>query len=299
MTSAPQRPSGAPDLGLDAPAKINLFLEVLGKREDGYHEIETVMQAVGLADRLELWQRPAGEFSISVAGGPAPADEDNLALRAARLLARESGAQEGVHIHLDKRIPVGGGLGGGSSDAAAALRGLDRLWRLGARREDLANIGAELGSDVNFFLSGGTAVCRGRGELVEPLEVQHAMNVLLYIPQRQVATRDIYARLRMPLTNRRRSCHTILKALKEGAFENCGRELFNRLEEPVFELYPDLAAARDVLTGEGALGTLLSGSGSTIFVLTSSEAADGLKAELEEKLRSGVILAVGSVASWE
>ncbi len=298
MTAAPERPSGPPELGLDAPAKINLFLEVLGKREDGYHEIETVMQAVGLSDRLEFWRRPAGEFSISVAGGPAPADEDNLALRAARLLARESGEQEGIHIHLEKRIPVGGGLGGGSSDAAAALRGLDRLWGLGARREDLANIGSKLGSDVNFFLSGGTAVCRGRGELVEPLEVHHAINVLLYIPQRQVATRDIYARLRMPLTSGRRSCHTITKALKQGAFEDGGRELFNRLEEPVFELYPDLAAARSVLTGEGALGTLLSGSGSTVFVLTTPEAADGLKAELEEKLRSGVILAVGSVASW-
>jgi 4-diphosphocytidyl-2-C-methyl-D-erythritol kinase len=292
------RPAQPPDFNLEAPAKVNLFLEVLGKRDDGYHRIETVMQAVDLCDTLEFWEGAPGQFSISVSGGPAPADETNLALRAARLLSAESGTGKGVHIHVHKRIPLGGGLGGGSSDAAAALRALNDLWKLACHREDLEALGTRLGSDVNFFLSGGAAICRGRGELVEPIIVSTPITYLLHVPQLQVATRDIYARLRMPLTGKPRMCTNICGALEHGDLEGVGAELYNRLEGPAFEAYPRLADAKRRMGARGAPGTLLSGSGSTVFAISDPGAAECLEAGLKGELRSGVLLAAKPISSW-
>jgi 4-diphosphocytidyl-2-C-methyl-D-erythritol kinase len=298
MSPASSRPAGPPDQVLEAPAKVNLFLEVLGRRDDGYHEIETVMQSVDLSDRLEFWTRPAGEHSLSVSGRLCPADGSNLVLRAAGLLAAAGGARSGAHIHLDKRIPVGGGMGGGSSDAAAALRGLDRLWGLGSRPEDLGALGARLGSDVNFFLYGGLAVCRGRGERVEPLKAYYPLRYRLRVPQLQVATRDIYARLGMRLTTPRRGCTTILEALGRGDWVGVGRELYNALEAPAFQAYPELAAAKRELAGPGVLGTLLCGSGSVVFAMTPPESGTDQPADSGEGAGTWETLACRSTPGW-
>ncbi len=288
-----------PDLVMEAPAKINLFLEVLERRADGFHELDTVMQAVSLSDTLELRARGAGEFSVSVTGLPAPTDENNLVLRAARLLAERGGHNQGVHVSLHKRIPIGGGLGGGSSDAAAVLRGLNSLWGLGAGCDELQTLGAELGSDVNFFLHGGTALCRGRGELVEPLQSYKPIRYLLYVPQVLSLTRDVYARLRMPLTVHRRSSNRMRRALERGDRTELGLSLFNRLEGPAFELYPDLAAAKAGLARGRVLGALLSGSGSTLYAAVAPEGAAQLQAELEGKFGPGSILDVEPVGRWK
>jgi 4-diphosphocytidyl-2-C-methyl-D-erythritol kinase len=288
-----------PDLVIQAHAKINLFLEVLGRRADGFHELDTVMQAVSLCDTLELRRREPGDFGISVTGLSVPGDESNLALRAARLLAERGGRKEGVHISLHKRIPIGGGLGGGSSDAAAVLRGLNSLWGLDADGDELQKLGAELGSDVNFFLHGGTALCRGRGELIEPLKAYKCVRYLLYIPQVPSLTRDVYTRLRMPLTVESRSSTSVRRALECGDGAELGRSLFNRLEEPAFELYPDLARARAGLAGGGALGALLSGSGSTLYAVVLPEEAARLKTVLEKKFGPGSILDVEPVGRWK
>jgi len=292
------RPAGAPDLAVEAPAKLNLFLEVIGKRADGFHEIETVMQAIDLCDRVEFWKRAPGKFSMSSSGIAVPLDEDNLVMRAARLMADAFAGNSGAHLHLEKRIPIGGGLGGGSSDAAAVLRGLDRLWQLDADLPDLERLGSRIGSDVNFFLYGGLALCRGRGELVEPLTAYSPVRYVLHVPQVQSLTKDIYARLRMPLTAGRRACTSICEALERGNAGAVGCELFNRLEEPAFELYPDLADAKAALAEAGALGSLLSGSGSTVYAAAAPEAAAGLVAALEPRLGTGSMAVAGPVSRW-
>ena len=164
-----------------APAKINWTLEVLGKRSDGYHEIRSVMQTIDLVDTMTL--RPADTLTLSITGDPAvlwnDSLESNLAYRAGALLRERCGARSGAEIQLEKRIPVASGLGGGSSDAAAALRGLNRLWKLRLREEDLMAIGAELGSDVPFFIRGGTALASGRGEVLEALPEAPKQRLLL------------------------------------------------------------------------------------------------------------------------
>lgn len=146
-----------------APAKINLMLDVLRKRADGFHEVEMIMTMVDLADRLELSELKRDSIIISSQAGYIPLDEKNLAFQAARLIKDRYNVKSGVHIHLDKRIPVAAGLAGGSSDAAATLRGLNRLWRLGIPSQELQELGAELGSDVPFCVTGGTALATGRG----------------------------------------------------------------------------------------------------------------------------------------
>lgn len=147
-----------------APAKINLLLDVLRKRDDGYHEVEMIMTMVDLADRLEMEELPRDTIIISSQVGYIPLDEKNLAFQAARLIKDRYDVKQGVYIHLDKKIPVAAGLAGGSSDAAAALRGLNRLWKLQIPEDELCKLGAELGSDVPFCVTGGTAIARGRGE---------------------------------------------------------------------------------------------------------------------------------------
>ena len=292
-------PAGPPDLELDAPAKVNLFLEVLARRPDGYHEIETVMQAVDLCDRISFWRREPGELSISVAGGDAPADGSNLALRAAELVLESAGVREGLHLHIEKRIPSGGGLGGGSSDAGAVLVGLNRLWRLGSGVADLEKLGAQLGSDVNFFLHGGTALCRGRGEVVEPLDVRLEAGILLYLPGVHVSTADVYRGMIVPLTDGLRSGTRFAERLCRGDLDVVGSGLFNRLEETVFRVHPQLASAKERLIGARALGALLSGSGSTLYALAAPGDLEGLATEVSKALRRDDLRPVRPVSGWE
>src|SRR5438445_1631133 len=187
-----------------APAKLNLFLKVLGKRDDGYHELETLMVSVGLYDALSLTDDPDGPLALSCRdGGPRarrdssrempPAGADNLVLRAAELLRAAAGTARGAQIVLIKRIPLAAGLAGGSSDAAAALVGLNRLWRLGLSRGDLAALAARLGSDVPFFLcSTPAAICRGRGDVVEPLHLAARLWFVVARPHSGLSTADVY-----------------------------------------------------------------------------------------------------------
>jgi 4-diphosphocytidyl-2-C-methyl-D-erythritol kinase len=176
--------STAPAAGVRvlAPAKLNLALEVVGRREDGYHDIATVMTTIDLADRVTL--RPASELNVSLSGAYAAGIDlaDDLSGRAARALGEAAGRSPDVAIELRKKIPSPGGLGGGSSDAAAVLRGLDSLWGLGWSAERLSEVGARVGSDVPFFMYGGTAHCTGRGEVVEPLKDLREMRMLVLLP---------------------------------------------------------------------------------------------------------------------
>lgn len=252
-----------------APAKINLVLDVLRKREDGYHEVEMVMTMVDLADRLELEELQRDQIVLASQAGFIPLDEKNLAFQAARLLKQRYGVKKGVYIYLDKQIPVAAGLAGGSSDAAAALRGLNRLWGLNLGVPELEALGAELGSDVPFCVRGGTALATGRGERLESVASPPQCWVVLAKPPINVSTADVYGRFRASEVEHHPSVPDMLAALQEGSFERMCDSLGNVLEKVTLAHYPEVRQIKDVMTRLGADGVLMSGSGPTVFGLVS------------------------------
>jgi 4-diphosphocytidyl-2-C-methyl-D-erythritol kinase len=255
-----------------APAKINLSLDVLHKREDDFHEVEMVMTMVDLADRIEMQELPRDTIIISSQAGYIPLDEKNLAFQAARLIKDKYDVKQGVYIHLDKNIPVAAGLAGGSSDAAATLRGLNRLWQLDISEQELQTLGAVLGSDVPFCISGGTAVARGRGERLERLGSPPQCWVILAKPPINVSTSEIYGKLVAKEIKQHPSTAAILEAIRSKDFDKLCDGLGNVLEEVTLQLYPEVRHLKECMQKLGADGVLMSGSGPTVFGLVSKEA---------------------------
>jgi 4-diphosphocytidyl-2-C-methyl-D-erythritol kinase len=250
---------------LRAPAKVNLFLEVLGKRADGYHEIATLLVAVSLHDLLTFKEDASGEVRLTCDRADLPSGPYNLVVRAALLLQERTGCRRGVAITLRKRIPMAAGLAGGSSDAAATLAGLNRLWRLGLSPVELAGLGAELGSDVPFFFSPPAAWCTGRGEKVMPVALGSPLWFVLVCPPWGLATADVYRAVTVP--ERPRDGIGLLQAAAAGDVEALGQGLFNRLWEPARRLRPELSAWLERLDVPGAVGRAMSGSGTSLFAL--------------------------------
>ncbi|RAP73319.1 4-(cytidine 5'-diphospho)-2-C-methyl-D-erythritol kinase [Paenibacillus montanisoli] len=255
-----------------APAKINLLLDVKRKREDGFHEVEMIMTMVDLADRLEMEELPRDTIIISSQAGYIPLDEKNLAFQAARLIKDRYNVRKGVYIHLDKKIPVAAGLAGGSSDAAATLRGLNRLWQLGISEDELCTLGAELGSDVPFCVTGGTAIARGRGEKLERISNPPQCWVILAKPPINVSTADVYGKLRASELKHHPSTADMLDAIKNGSFSDVCTYLGNVLETVTLQLHPEVLQLKEIMQRLGADGVLMSGSGPTVFGLVSKEA---------------------------
>ena len=255
-----------------APAKISLGLAVLGRRADGYHELRTLFQAVSLCDRVTL--RRARSGVVVSCAALAGLGERNLAHRAAALFLGETGVAGGVRIELEKRIPAGGGLGGGSSDAAAVLLGCCRLFGLRPHPQQLQAWAAALGSDVPFFLGGGSAIGRGRGEAIEPVApFAGACAALIHVGTHSLSTAAVYGRLEPgTLTARGRELTILLAGWRGRNVRRLGALLFNDLEPPAFELDPGLAAVKEAFLAAGACGSLLCGSGSSVFGLFASAA---------------------------
>ena len=254
-----------------AYAKVNLALEVLGRRDDGYHELRTLFQTVSLHDDVVLERRPR-EITVACDHPEVPLDETNLAFRAARDLRRFARIESGVAITIRKRIPVAGGLGGGSADAAAVLRGLDRLWKLGLGPPGLHPLARRLGADVPYFLMGGTALGLGRGDETYPLFRQVEGQVVIVDARRPLSTAAVFARLDAELTPREET-NRIFRFISSD-LAGVGKAfpiLCNDLERPALEEAPDLAAQvgliRGILIREGALMASLSGSGASYFGL--------------------------------
>ncbi len=251
-------------------AKINLGLEVLGLRDDGYHELRTLFQTIDLHDDIVLRPRPRG-VSVRCRHPRVPRDETNLTVRAAEALRRYARVSAGVEIAITKRIPVAGGLGGGSSNAASVLMGLDRMWRLGLGPDGLHRLARRLGADVPYFLLGGTALGLGRGDEVYPLRRQLRAWVVLVDPGLPVSTAGVFSRIDGSLTPRENSTSIFYFVSRE--LEGVGgyRLLVNDLEEAAMEEAPALrdrvVCVRDVLRGEGARLAALTGSGSSFFGL--------------------------------
>ncbi len=262
-------------LSVSSPAKVNLYLEVLARRPDGYHDIESVMQLVDLCDLVHLERAPAG-IRLSVAGGEVPVDPTNLAYRAAALLRERVGLRDGVRIHLVKRIPVGGGLGGGSGNAAAVLAGLTRLFDLAEPPEALARLGAELGSDVPFFLGPGLALATGRGERLQPLAPWPPHWLVVANPGVSVSTAWAYREVSSKLTGGERRS-TIQPFVIGGALPWPPTWGFNRFEEAVLPRRPEIQRLRDLLQAGGAEPALMTGSGASVFgVVRDAASAEAL-----------------------
>jgi 4-diphosphocytidyl-2-C-methyl-D-erythritol kinase len=253
------------ELEILSPAKINLFLEVIARRRDGYHEIESVMQLVDLCDRVYLARRPRG-IRVSVVGAKVPSGRGNLAYQAAALLMEKTGLRDGVHISLEKRIPVAGGLGGGSSNAAAVLAGLNRLYELGQSRESLMALGASLGSDVPFFFSHGLALATGRGELLTQLEPWPPMWLVLANPGVPVSTAWAYGEASSKLTEWH-ARGSITRLVAHGRLPWPPRWAFNRLEAVVLPHRVEVRALKSLLEDGGGAPVLMSGSGATLFAI--------------------------------
>jgi 4-diphosphocytidyl-2-C-methyl-D-erythritol kinase len=248
-----------------APAKVNLFLEILGKRADGYHEIATLMVAVSLYDTLKFKEDTRGEIRLDCDHPQLSTGPDNLVFRAATLLKSRTGCRRGARIRLTKRIPLAAGLAGGSTDAAATLDGLNRLWRLGLSRKELAALGGEVGSDVAFFFSTPAAWCTGRGERVSPLPLGKPLWFVLVCLPIGLSTAKVYGRVTVPDSWQRGQ--EIRRAVRRGDVEEIGQRLHNRLQVVAEKLCPGVAEFRHRLEGLGPAGQLMSGSGPCIFAL--------------------------------
>lgn len=276
-----------PALSLNAPAKINWFLHVLGLRDDGFHEIQSLMQKISLCDVLTF---SPSEKLILETEAPVPV-EQNLVYKAAQLLQCTCGVKTGARIKLDKHIPIGAGLGGGSSDAAAALTGLRELWSLNISPEELYRIACRLGSDVPFFLGGPLSFVQGRGERLSHCRTQTAAYLLLVKPPFPVSTAWVYGEFRksgwdtgsLRLTNNSDKVDNIeflISSVERAGFKDAAKSISNDLESVTVKSFPVIAEIKRKLVEEGAIFSLMSGSGPTVFGVFSSqeEAAEASRA---------------------
>ncbi|MBD2291952.1 4-(cytidine 5'-diphospho)-2-C-methyl-D-erythritol kinase [Anabaena sphaerica FACHB-251] len=289
---------------LIAPAKINLYLEIIGDRPDGYHELAMILQSIDLADQIDLHAASTEAIRVYCNHPQVPTDNSNLAYRAAALMAKQFPDAfnnfGGMDITVKKRIPVAAGLAGGSTNAAAVLVGIDLLWNLGLTKSELEELGAQLGSDVPFCVSGGTVIATGRGEQLSPLTSLNNIYIVLakyhslevstawaYKTYRQVFG-STYIKNTEDLAARASAVHSgeIVKAILDKDAAEISRKMHNDLEKVVLPAYPQVLQLRELFASqEGVLGTMMSGSGPSVFAIVESKA----QAEVvKERIRSAI-----------
>ena len=272
-----------------SPCKVNLLLNILGKRADGFHELETVMQPVPVCDELQ-YTREGQSIELTCNHPSLPVDSTNLVYRAAAAFLQAARRSEGVRIHLEKRLPLAAGLGGGSGNAACTLLGLNELFSEPLTARQLEDIAAALGSDVPFFLQNQPALATGRGEKITPLDFSQTLRgvfILLIHPGFGISTAWAYQALsRHPeaLNGRRGRAQKLVSLLQTGDLAAAANEFYNSLEIPCLNKYPLLALFQEFLKANGAMATLMSGSGSTTFALVRGQnAAEQLRENFRVK----------------
>ncbi len=274
-----------------ARAKINLTLDVLYKRDDGFHQVEMIMQALELADELEFFLLPGGEIVLEVDDPRLPADETNLAYRAAALLKETFQVKQGVRIVLKKAIPMAAGLAGGSADAAAVLAGLNELWNLQISLAELEVLAAQLGSDIPFCLRGGTMLAVGRGEQLVSLPDFPACYVVLAKLPVGVPTPWVYGQYRSEAVAERPDTQGVIRCLEAGDQQGVIRRLCNVLESVTIPAHPEIALLKAKMLEYGALASLMSGSGPTVFGLVDSqEKAESIARRLQKETTAEIIV---------
>ncbi len=271
-----------PTISFKTPAKVNLGLHILSKREDGFHELETLFQMVNWCDEIKIECLSRG-LELVCNQPDIPNDEGNLVIKAAHILqTRFPERCKGAKIHLNKNIPHGAGLGGGSGNAAGVLLGLNFLWGLKLKREELISMASELGSDVPFFLFSPCAIGRGRGEILEPVKSSVRFYILMVYPGFAVSTASVFGNLKLKLTKRENNISILKNFLLQSEFAQLGAAWSNDLEPVVFQEYTGLSGIKKDMLALGAKGALLSGSGSTVFgIFDNPEIANNAYARLE------------------
>lgn len=262
-------------LGLKAYGKINLGLDVLRKREDGYHEVRMIMQTVGLYDRLDLIYRNEPGIKVETNLYYLPNNENNLVYQAASLLMEEFGVKQGIHIKLKKFIPVAAGMAGGSSDAAAVLFGVNKMFGLGLSQQQLMERGVKIGADVPYCVMRGTALSEGIGEVLTMLPPMPQCQVLIAKPMVSVSTRSVYENLKVQdlKPEDHPDIDAMAEAIRRGDLYGVAGLLGNVLETVTIPAYPVIGQIKDMMKEYGAMGTLMSGSGPTVFGLFASPKA--------------------------
>ncbi|MFP4497342.1 MAG: 4-(cytidine 5'-diphospho)-2-C-methyl-D-erythritol kinase [Vulcanimicrobiota bacterium] len=283
------------ELKMIAPAKINYILEVGSKRKDGYHDVLTIFQTVSLYDELYFKELP-GELVVTTDSQILEEEKENLVYKSAELLKRVLKINRGAHIHLKKKIPIGAGLGGGSSDAATAIKGLSRLWGLKLSKEDMFRFATSLGSDVPFFVNGGIAIGRGRGEIVSSVRqgAKPRINMLLVCPDEEISSAWAYQKWDeegSPVGGD--GIDEFMKALFRNDFAGMVEQMHNDFEPLIFKYYPVVEKIKVMLRENGALGSLMSGSGPTVFGIFDNE--DEVDTAAEKLRQLGRVFTVRTV----
>lgn len=274
------------DISVKALAKINLGLDVVRKREDGYHEVRMIMQTIHLFDRLEISKNTSGEISMETNLAFLPTNENNLVYKAAKLLKDEFGIKDGVHVWLHKYIPVAAGMAGGSTDAAAVLYGMNRMFELGLSVEELMKRGVKIGADVPYCLLRGTALAEGIGEKLTKLPPMVKCPVLIAKPQINVSTKFVYENLKLDAQKKHPDIDRLLSDIKEQDLYKIAADMGNILETVTIPAYPVIAEIKENMLEHGAVNAMMSGSGPTVFGLFDDE--NTATAAYEEMKASGL-----------
>lgn len=256
-------------ISLPAPAKINIALDVLGKRSDGYHEVRMLMQQIKLQDTVFI-ERSESSIDVSCNNPLVPQDCGNIAYKAAKLLLDSAGITSGIKIKIDKRIPMAAGLAGGSTDAAAVLKGINELFALGLSMEQLAQIGVKAGADVPFCIKGGTMLSEGIGEILTPVSPLQGVFLIVVCPHINVSTQWVYQQLRLDRISQRPDFELLLGAIGLRDIAKISANLVNVLETVTIEKYGIISDIKEKLVSAGALGSLMSGSGPSVFGIFES-----------------------------
>ncbi|MEQ8155249.1 MAG: 4-(cytidine 5'-diphospho)-2-C-methyl-D-erythritol kinase [Clostridiaceae bacterium] len=249
---------------IKAYGKINIALEVIGKREDGYHLLRMIMQTIDLYDLIELKEISSG-IEISCNKSYVPTDERNLAYKAAKIFFETYRINKGIHIDIRKNIPVAAGLAGGSTDAAAVLKGLNTIFKIGAAEEDLMALGLKLGADVPYCIKGGTALCEGIGEKVTPLKEFKNKILVLVKPAFGVSTKEVYSNIDIKKIYKKVKIEELIKAINRDDLNFVAKNMKNHLENVTLRKHRKLIDIKEEIMDMDALGVMMSGSGPTIF----------------------------------
>lgn len=253
-----------------AYAKINLGLDVIGVLPNGYHEVKMIMQTVGIYDVLTLEKIPEG-IVVTTDSGELPTDENNLIYKSAKLMMEKYGLTGGVKIHLEKNIPIAAGMAGGSTDAAATFIGMNELFEIGATEEALRELGVKVGADVPYCIMGGTALAEGIGEKLSPLPAPKDCYLLIAKPDINVSTKYVYEHLDAEGVENHPDIDGMIKALEQGSLEGIIERLGNVLETVTVKKYPIIQEIKQIMLENGARGSLMSGSGPTVFGIFTEE----------------------------
>ena len=281
-------------LHLESPAKVNLRLEILKKREDGYHELRTILQKINLHDVLHFSLKKERGISIATDHPNLPVGKSNLIYQAVRSMLKQSDYKGGIHVKIEKTIPLGAGLGGGSSNAASALKAMNQLLRLGLPKKELMAIGLEIGTDIPFFFFEGAAIASGIGERLKKIELPELWFVLIY-PNFEVSTRWAYQNFVLTKRQFHFNCNKLAKIPNE-----ISHLLWNDLEEVVSKEYPQIGLMKEMLCSAGAKGALMTGSGPTVFGVFSGEGGASEAYKKVEKMvrnKGWIVLTAQSISA--